>query len=67
MLPLLDEAEENDAVDGWHEPSDTLTGGQLLSKYDDVEELAMKKKKAGRLTIGNGSAPLAEASAKKSR
>ena len=52
MLPLMDEMEEDDAVDGWREPSDTFTGGQLLSKYDDVEEMAMKKKMAGRMTIG---------------
>ena len=51
----MDEVEDEDAVDGWRDPNDTFTGGQLLSKYDDVEEMAMKKKMAGRMTIGESS------------
>lgn len=35
---LPDEYDNDDAVDGWHEPEDKLASGQvLLSKYDDVE------------------------------
>jgi len=68
MMPLQDEFDDDDAVDNWREPSDTLTGGLLLSKYDDVEELALKKKAAGRLTIGDSSKPLTtDANTKKSR
>ena len=52
MVPLLDNSDEDD-VDGWREPTETLASGQtLLSKYDDVEELAMKKKRANRVSIG---------------
>ena len=53
FLPLQD-ADDEDDVDAWQDPSDTnaTTGEALLSKYDDVEDLAMKKKRANRMQIG---------------
>lgn len=49
MLPLLDD-EEDDEVDGWRDPSETIPN--LLNKYDDVEDLALKKKRANRMQVG---------------
>ena len=53
FLPLQD-ADDEDDVDAWQDPSDAnaTTGEALLSKYDDVEDLAMKKKRANRMQIG---------------
>ena len=48
LLPLDDN--DDDDIDGWNDPSDTVASGQvLLSKYDDVEDLALKKKQANRI------------------
>ena len=48
LLPLDDN--DDDEIDGWNDPSDTVASGQtLLSKYDDVEDLALKKKQANRI------------------
>ena len=52
MLPLLDN-EDDDDVDAWNDPSSATAGGEvILSKYDDVEDMAMKKKRANRMEIG---------------
>ena len=49
LLPVND---DNDDVDEWEDPA----GGQnLLTKYDDVDEMAQKKKRAQRLKIGDAS------------
>ena len=54
MLPLQDLADEDDEVDAWNDPSETLASGQhLLSKYDDVAEMAANKKRANRIQIGS--------------
>ena len=54
MLPLQDLADEDDEVDAWNDPSETLASGQtLLSKYDDVTEMAQNKKRANRIQIGS--------------
>ena len=53
FLPLQD-ADDEDDIDAWQDPSETnATGEALLSKYDDVEDLAMKKKRANRMQIGD--------------
>ena len=44
MLPLNDE--DADDVDEWAEPGSSL---KMLDKYNDVEELALKKKRANRI------------------
>ena len=46
--------EDDDDIDAWNDPSSTLgAGGEaMLSKYDDVEDLAIKKKRANRMEIG---------------
>ena len=47
LLPI---DENDDDVDEWAEPEDSLPSGQvLLSKYDDVEDLALRKKQANRI------------------
>ena len=57
FLPIHD-ADDEDDIDAWQDPSETNatnglgTGEALLSKYDDVEDLAMKKKRANRIQIG---------------
>ena len=57
FLPLQD-ADDEDDIDAWQDPSETNastglgTGEALLSKYDDVEDLALKKKRANRMQIG---------------
>ena len=55
MLPLLESNDEGDQVDGWNDPGETtLASGQaILSKYDDVEEVALKKKRANRIALGD--------------
>lgn len=46
--------EDDDDIDAWNDPSSTVgAGGEaMLSKYDDVEDLAIKKKRANRMEIG---------------
>ena len=52
MLPLQDdEQDDGDYVD----PAD-----QLLTKYDDVGEVALRKKRANRIQIGGGGTLLSE-------
>ena len=51
MLPIADDDEDDEEVDAWNDPSDNHD--QLLSKYDDVEDMALKKKRANRIEIGS--------------
>lgn len=53
-MPIQDG--DDDEIDAWAEPDEQLTSGNaLLSKYDDVEEFALKKKRANRIQIGGES------------
>ena len=68
FMPIQDG--EDDEVDGWAEPDEQLSSGNaLLSKYDDVEDFALKKKRANRIQIGKGaqSNQAKEAQAKKTK
>ena len=50
LLPIDNDEDE----DEWAQPSEA--GQQMLSKYDDVEEVALEKKKARRIRIGENGA-----------
>lgn len=54
MLPLQEAGEGDEDVDAWNDPSDTSV--KMLDKYNDVEDLAMKKKRANRIQIGKDGA-----------
>ena len=55
MLPLQD-ADDDDDIDAWNNELGAATkdgvNEALLSKYDDVEDLAFQKKRANRIQIG---------------
>ena len=53
MLPLLEDNQDDD-IDAWNDPSSQAQANNLLTKYDDVEDMALKKKRANRMQIGGG-------------
>lgn len=62
MLPILEDNEDDD-IDAWNDPNEAQRT-DLLSKYDDVEDMALKKKRANRMQIGGAKQTAAPAEKK---